>query len=875
MAESFDTLDFVAGARDDEEGLFSRDINGELVRLDAPTEGDYRKNINLEIDGVKVTVPMAEPLKDAQGNVVRDIGGRTTPKYTTIYDAAVQLYVKNPGDEAKIPIPTLCHQQHMTPVGVCRMCVVQVYGQKRGARAAERKLLPACMHPVKEKMEVFTMNAEGADGERVRGAVKVLSELLAANHLKPAPAPAPAAELARFNELQLIATRCGASISRFTTSVLKEAPATSPQSSTGAANSAGGSSALQRRIDATSPVFLIDQSACILCERCMRACDEVKKNNIIGRSGKGPTAKIAFDLDDPMGKSGCVQCGECMVSCPTTAITFKPVAQVKVESGADGREQVLQAEDLIADPLFAGVPAKFLLWQQGLAIRRFVKTGDVLYHQGEPGNTAFIIKRGTFEVKAWPPGEAPGRGGKGGLLGLFKGAKKPSQPLWTNELTPEDVIMGEMACLSGTPRTADVTAMSDGEVWEVRRNVLDRLMRTPSQRGRFEGIYRSRSLNSVLLLDVFQGLWKEEYSALTEFLRPKLAFVRAEPGQNIFRQGDPADNLYMIRLGHVRIDIERPGLEPAVLYQGPGSVIGETDLLALSQSDRTRTTDEVDEALDGKLNGAKGALASVVAAGSRSATATALDRLELVRLGREDFLKMVRDFPTVRRRLVDQSLNRLRIASGDTEQGGLPAVREYVTQGLYQGQSLLVLDLNKCTRCDECTRACIDQHGTQTHGTPFTRLRRDGMQFKNFLIATACRSCKDAYCMVGCPVDAIHRGKHQQIVIEDHCIGCGLCATNCPYGNIWLVPDQNRIIETADPDNPGETRKLAQLKAATCDLCDADGKMDEPVPRCVYACPHDAAHRMTGEELLSLVTSTNAATPATSAIDAAPNLAAR
>src|SRR5687767_11128779 len=175
--------------RDDDEGLFSRDIDGQLVRLDSPVAADYEKTVTLQIDGQSVTVPLAEPLKDAQGNIVLDINGRTTPRYTTIYDAAVQLYVKKPGDEAKIPIPVLCHQPHMTPVAVCRLCVVQVYGQKRGKRAAERKLLPACQHQVKDRMEVFTMNDPGADGERVRQSVKVVTELLAADHLKPAPVP--------------------------------------------------------------------------------------------------------------------------------------------------------------------------------------------------------------------------------------------------------------------------------------------------------------------------------------------------------------------------------------------------------------------------------------------------------------------------------------------------------------------------------------------------------------------------------------------------------------------------------------------------------------------------------------------------------------
>src|SRR3954470_6104389 len=106
--------ELVAGpnVRDDDEGLFSRDIDGQLVRLDAPTESDYEKEVTLQIDGQEVTVPLAVPLADANGNIVVDIEGRTTPRYITILDAAQKLYVKELGDEKKIPIPVLCHQSH-------------------------------------------------------------------------------------------------------------------------------------------------------------------------------------------------------------------------------------------------------------------------------------------------------------------------------------------------------------------------------------------------------------------------------------------------------------------------------------------------------------------------------------------------------------------------------------------------------------------------------------------------------------------------------------------------------------------------------------------------------------------------------------------
>ena len=99
-----------------------------------------------------------------------------------------------------------------------------------------------------------------------------------------------------------------------------------------------------------------------------------------------------------------------------------------------------------------------------------------------------------------------------------------------------------------------------------------------------------------------------------------------------------------------------------------------------------------------------------------------------------------------------------------------------------EAQSLLVLDLEKCTRCDECVRACADAHDG------VTRLIREGLRFDKYLVATSCRQCRDPLCMVGCPVGSIRRRDSLEIIIEDWCIGCGLCAKNCPYGNINLHP---------------------------------------------------------------------------------------
>jgi Fe-S-cluster-containing hydrogenase component 2 len=142
-----------------------------------------------------------------------------------------------------------------------------------------------------------------------------------------------------------------------------------------------------------------------------------------------------------------------------------------------------------------------------------------------------------------------------------------------------------------------------------------------------------------------------------------------------------------------------------------------------------------------------------------------------------------------------------------------------------QGQNLLLLDLNKCTRCDECVKACV-----ATHEDGVTRLIRDGLRFENFLVATSCRACMDPLCMTRCPVGSIRRKDTLDIVIEDWCIGCGNCAIDCPYGNINVVQiDQVQGKQKAEP----------RPKAVVCDLC-----AEFPEPNCVRACPHDAAIRV-------------------------------
>ena len=154
------------------------------------------------------------------------------------------------------------------------------------------------------------------------------------------------------------------------------------------------------------------------------------------------------------------------------------------------------------------------------------------------------------------------------------------------------------------------------------------------------------------------------------------------------------------------------------------------------------------------------------------------------------------------------------------------SLNDFLKQELMQGQNLLLIDLTKCTRCDECVKACVS-----THTDGVTRLIRDGLRFDKYLAPTSCRACMDPLCMTRCPVGSIRRKESLDIVIEDWCIGCGNCAIDCPYGNINVV----ELMINGEKGQQAEPKP----KAVVCDLC---AEYDEP--NCVRACPHDAALRV-------------------------------
>ncbi len=172
-----------------------------------------------------------------------------------------------------------------------------------------------------------------------------------------------------------------------------------------------------RGLDQSSLFISVDHTACILCDRCIRGCTEIKHNNVIGRTGKGYLAGISFDNDLPMATSSCVGCGECMVTCPTGALTNRKVLDVDLPHGDE-----MTSEELKALPIFERMSGTFLDLNRGAVVQRHLRAGEVICREGDFGSTAFYVLSGKVQVSiATPLGHsAARRGTRSGRKGFFR-----------------------------------------------------------------------------------------------------------------------------------------------------------------------------------------------------------------------------------------------------------------------------------------------------------------------------------------------------------------------------------------------------------------------------------------------------------------------
>ncbi|MDQ2927434.1 MAG: formate dehydrogenase subunit alpha [Pseudomonadota bacterium] len=234
-------------------------------------------------------------------------------------------------DREGIEIPRLCYQDGLDAVGNCRSCMVEIKG--------ERVLAASCCRAATAGMQVTT------DSPRARKAQQMVLELLQADM--------PEREYTRHNEVDEWAIRLEVGKPRFA-----PRPAVAP--------------------DLTHAGIAVNLDACIQCTRCLRACRDEQVNDVIGLAFRGPNMKIVFDMDDAMGASTCVGCGECVQACPTGALM-------------PAREVGLSVPDRAVESLcpYCGV---------GCQITYQVKDDRILYVEGRdgPANHARLCVKGRY-----------------------------------------------------------------------------------------------------------------------------------------------------------------------------------------------------------------------------------------------------------------------------------------------------------------------------------------------------------------------------------------------------------------------------------------------------------------------------------------------
>jgi Fe-S-cluster-containing dehydrogenase component/CRP-like cAMP-binding protein len=393
---------------------------------------------------------------------------------------------------------------------------------------------------------------------------------------------------------------------------------------------------------------------------------------------------------------------------------------------------------------------------------------------------------------------------------------------------------GEISALSRTPRTATVIPDGPVELLEIRwQGFRDIRMYHTSIRNNTDQQYRDSSLKIHLLqTPLFSHLGKlelaeiakstvvERYGTFDWFvdfanLQERRGPDRVDAEPLIAGEGDYPNGIIIIRSGFARVSKHVNNGHYTVRYAGTEDpyIFGLEEILAGWKSDKRPPLEF-----------------SLRAIGYA-------DVLIIPTTLIEKFLSkdQVADY-------LDATFGKGRSSAQQDDHRSLDqGMQEFLCENHYvNGKESMVIDLDRCTRCDDCVRACAVTHD----GNP--RFIRHGNQFGKYMVANACMHCADPVCMIDCPTGAITRNAGGQVFINDAtCVGCGNCASSCPYENIRMV----EISDSKTGDSViSEDQGKPILKATKCDLCiDQLGG-----PACQNACPHDALKRLNLSDLQTL-----------------------
>ena len=396
---------------------------------------------------------------------------------------------------------------------------------------------------------------------------------------------------------------------------------------------------------------------------------------------------------------------------------------------------------------------------------------------------------------------------------------------------------GEMALLAGTPRSATiaVTGNEPAFVLELTRPALRLLRKLPKFGKALDRNYRL--YGASLTINELKDFAKTDLDpAMLKILSESGRFAIYEKDHVIFREGDPVNRVVFVRNGWIQrvsgIDFnpKAAGLlvdskvSIGVDFLGPGSCLGL-------------------EAIDGP--------------GDWPYTATVRGRAEVFEIA----ISRLREEKEMARSVVPvlQSASRADDSpkpAPSEDKRILAATTREIETGIVDGVNLLVMDMAKCIRCGNCSLACHKVHGHSRlvrrgiHIERPVKPKSRGMQ--NVLVPSVCMHCQDPECLTGCPTGAIARFPDGEIDIHpETCIGCGDCATQCPYNAITMIPRDNKTSENGEPGLaaklwsvlslgpakvPDPVTQTENLLAVKCNLCKDTGMNPAGANREAYSC---------------------------------------
>jgi Fe-S-cluster-containing dehydrogenase component/CRP-like cAMP-binding protein len=498
------------------------------------------------------------------------------------------------------------------------------------------------------------------------------------------------------------------------------------------------------------------------------------------------------------------------------------------------------------------------------------RKGEIIVRQGDYGTSAFLILQGASRVVLKPDlapsllgRQAPGKKGIFRTLAQLWNGSRPAEtfsrsqlrqaaglgarqtknevrvflqdlPRVLNEHRTEQMtagdLFGEIGALSRMPRAATIFADSDdAELLEIRWQGLRDLMKYgDALRTHINKIYRERALASYLrATPMFQHLTKEQFDRVAEQVEfatygdydwsgeykrlAQAGAVRPEKEPVIVQEGDYPNGIVLLRAGFARLSQKFGGGERTLNYIGAGHFYG---LREIAHNWRNK-----DSAVNFQFS-----LRAIGYAHLLIVPTRAMEEIVLPSLPKDELPAPIE--------IVKDELDSQPVAENGAREKVGAEVLEFLTENrFFNGTASMVIDLDRCTRCDDCVRACASTHDNNP------RFLRHGPTAGSLTVANACMHCADPVCMIGCPTGAIHRETFagQVVINPDTCIGCKACFNNCPY-------DAIRMVEIRDTNGEfmvdQEMKPIA--KATKCDLC----VENHGGPACERACPHGALTRI-------------------------------